>query len=109
MYSLDSCICPFLAPTAFFYSVSPFAIWEVPIILTAPVLFVLVGLVPIMIFVLLRAKRPYEEGRSAPALWVEATDVENKLFFRGHISTRHAGRGSLQQLIANYNIKGDLA
>jgi len=122
MYNLDSCIYPFLAPTAFFYGVSPFvmAIWEVPIIVDDPVLFVLVGLVPVMIlprliqYMLLRATRPHEEGRSAPSLWVEANDMwraEQTFFsFAGtYVSAWHAGRASMKKLMVKNNLRGNLA
>lgn len=51
MYYLDSCIYPFLAPTAFFYGICPFlmALWTVPIVVDDPVLFILVGTLPVMV------------------------------------------------------------
>jgi len=122
MYYLDSCIYPFLAPTAFFYGVCPFlmSLWTVPIVVTNPVLFILVGTLPVMVlprvinYMLLRAQRPHEEGRSAPALWLEANDLwraEQTFFsFAGtYVSAWHAGRGGIQNLMRKYNIRGNLA
>jgi len=122
LYNLDSCIYPFLAPTAFFYGLSPFvmAIWDVPIVVQNPVLFVLVGLIPVMIlprliqYIILRAQRPHEDGRSAPALWVQATDVwraEQTFFsFAGtYLSAWNAGRQSIKRLMSKHSVKSDLA
>jgi len=119
---LDSCLYPFLAFTAFWYAVTPLimAIWTVPIVVNDPVLFVLVGYVPVMIlprvinYMLLRAQRPYEEGRSAPALWIEATDIwraEQTFFsFAGtYISAWNAGRTGIKNTRAKYGVKGSLA
>jgi len=122
MYNLDSCVYPFMSPTAFFYGVSPFimVIWQVPIVVEDPVLFVLVGLFPVMIlpriiqYMVLRATRPHEENRSAPALWVEATDMwraEQTYFsFAGtYINAWHAGRESMKRLRMKHGVKGSLA
>eukprot|EP01111_Echinosteliopsis_oligospora_P009377 TRINITY_DN2731_c0_g1_i1.p1 TRINITY_DN2731_c0_g1~~TRINITY_DN2731_c0_g1_i1.p1 ORF type:complete len:925 (-),score=227.96 TRINITY_DN2731_c0_g1_i1:114-2888(-) len=122
LFYLDSCIYPFTSWTAFFFGISPFvmAIWQVPIVVDNPALFVLVGFVPTMIlprminYMLLRAVRPHEEGRSAPALWIEATDLwraEQTFFsFAGtYMSAWHAGRNGIKTLILKYNIKGDIA
>jgi len=122
LFYLDSCIYPFLAPTAFFYGASPFlmALWTVPIVVDDPVLFILVGTLPVMVlprvinYMLLRAQRPHEEGRSAPALWLEANDLwraEQTFFsFAGtYVSAWHAGRNGIKILMKKYNIKTNLA
>jgi len=122
LYNLDSCIYPFLAPTAFFYGLSPLlmVVWTVPIVVSNPVAFVLVGVLPVMvlprviIYMLLRAKRPREEGRSAPALWVEAQDMwraEQTYFaFAGtYLSSWHNGRLAIRRLIKKHNVRGSLS
>eukprot|EP01132_Coremiostelium_polycephalum_P009926 gene9926-12171_t len=117
LYNLDSCIYPFLSPTAFFYGISPLimSIWTVPIVVKDPIIFILVGMIPVMIlprviqYMILRARRPYEAGKSGPSLWVEATDLwraEQTFFaFAGtYISAWKAGSGSIVKLLKNRRI-----
>ncbi|EFA83461.1 cellulose synthase [Heterostelium album PN500] len=117
LYNLDSCIYPFLSPTAFFYGLSPLimCLWTVPIVVTDPVIFILVGMIPVMIlprviqYMILRARRPYEAGRSGPSLWVEATDLwraEQTFFaFAGtYIAAWKAGSASIVRLLKQRRI-----
>eukprot|EP01113_Clastostelium_recurvatum_P017182 TRINITY_DN200_c0_g1_i2.p1 TRINITY_DN200_c0_g1~~TRINITY_DN200_c0_g1_i2.p1 ORF type:complete len:936 (-),score=275.18 TRINITY_DN200_c0_g1_i2:47-2854(-) len=122
LYNLDSCIYPFLSPTAFFYGLSPLlmCLWAVPIVVEDPVIFVIVGVLPVMIlprvinYMILRAKRPHEENRVAQSLWVEPTDLwraEQTYFaFAGtYLSSWHAGRLAIKNLIRKYNVKRSLS
>ncbi|EFA75513.1 hypothetical protein PPL_11017 [Heterostelium album PN500] len=117
MYNLDSCIYPFLSPTAIFYGLSPLmmCLWTVPIVVTDPVIFILVGMIPVMIvpkiiqYMVLRAKRPYEAGQVGPSLWVEPTDLwraEQTFFaFAGtYISSWKTGAASIVSLLKQRRI-----
>ncbi|KAN0033999.1 hypothetical protein ACTFIV_000479 [Dictyostelium citrinum] len=117
LYNLDSCIYPFLSPTAFFYGASPLimSIWTVPIVVKDPIIFILVGMIPVMVlprviqYMILRAKRPYEAGKSGPSLWVEATDLwraEQTFFgFAGtYISSWREGSASIVKLLKSRKI-----
>ncbi|GAM23644.1 hypothetical protein SAMD00019534_068190, partial [Acytostelium subglobosum LB1] len=117
LYNLDSCIYPFLSPTAFFYGLSPLVmcLWTVPIVVTDPVIFILVGMIPVMVlpkviqYMILRARRPYEAGKSGPSLWVEATDLwraEQTFFaFAGtYVAAWKAGSASIVRLIKSRRI-----
>ncbi|EGC34799.1 cellulose synthase [Dictyostelium purpureum] len=112
LYNLDSCIYPFLSPTAFFYGISPLimSVWTVPIVVKDPIIFILVGMIPVMVlprviqYMILRARRPYEAGKSGPSLWVEATDLwraEQTFFgFAGtYISAWKEGSASIVKLL----------
>eukprot|EP01133_Synstelium_polycarpum_P017378 gene17378-20733_t len=117
LYNLDSCIYPFLSPTAFFYGISPLimSLWTVPIVVKDPIIFILVGMIPVMVlprviqYMILRARRPYEAGKSGPSLWVEATDLwraEQTFFaFAGtYISAWKAGSASIVRLLKHRRI-----
>ncbi|EGG21610.1 cellulose synthase [Cavenderia fasciculata] len=112
MYNLDSCVYPFLSWTAFFYGIAPLvmSVWTVPIVVKDPIIFILVGMIPVMVlprviqYMVLRARRPYEAGRAGPSLWVEATDLwraEQTFFaFAGtYISAWKAGSASIVRLL----------
>ncbi|KYQ91184.1 cellulose synthase [Tieghemostelium lacteum] len=112
LYNLDSCIYPFLSPTAFFYGISPLimSVWCVPIVVKDPIIFILVGMIPVMIlprviqYMVLRARRPYEANKAGPSLWVEATDLwraEQTFFaFAGtYISAWKEGSASIVKLL----------
>ncbi|GAM19021.1 hypothetical protein SAMD00019534_021960, partial [Acytostelium subglobosum LB1] len=117
LYNMDSCIYPFLSPTAFFYGIAPLmmCLWTVPIVVKDPVIFILVGMIPVMIlpriiqYMILRAKRPYEQGKSGPSLWVEPTDLwraEQTFFgFAGtYCSAWKAGSASIVRLLKSRKI-----